>query len=261
MAGLKNSSHTPITGLGRLKGKVALVTGGGTGIGGGISRVFAREGAAVAIAEIDPTIGNEAVAAIRAAGGVAMFIKTDVSKVDDIRAAIDLTVKEFRGLDVLVNNAGVGIAKTVEDSNVEEWQRLIDTNVRSAFLAIKHAIPHMRGRGGGSIINIGSLFALRAAPSYAIYHATKGALRALTKSTALAHAAEGIRVNAVHPGLIETPASTRDMAAQQIAAENIGPMRRWGQPEEVAYGCLFLASDESRFVTGIDLPVDGGLSA
>ena len=256
-----SSSRAPATGLGRLQGKVAIVTGGGSGIGGGISRVFAREGAAVAIAEVDPAIGNEAVADIRAHGGRAIFVKTDVSRENEIRAAIDRTVEEFGGIDILVNNAGVGIAKTVEQSSIEEWERLIGINVRSVFLTIQYAIPHMRARGGGSIINIGSLFALRAAPTYAIYHASKGALRSLTKSTALAHAAEGIRVNAVHPGLIETPASTRDMAAQNIAAANIGPMGRWGQPEEVAYGCLFLASDEAKFVTGIDLPIDGGLSA
>jgi len=254
-------SSARTAGLGRLKGKVALVTGGGSGIGGGISRVFAREGAAVTVAEIDPAIGNRAAAEIRGDGGRAMFVQTDISKDDEIRAAIDRTVEEFGGIDILVNNAGVGIAKTVEQSAVEEWERLIGINVRSVFLTIKYVIPHMRARGGGSIINIGSLFALRAGPSYAIYHATKGALRSLTKSTALAHAAEGIRVNVVHPGLIETPASTRDMAAQKIAAANIGPMGRWGQPEEVGYGCLFLASDEAKFITGIDLPVDGGLSA
>jgi NAD(P)-dependent dehydrogenase (short-subunit alcohol dehydrogenase family) len=256
-----SSTGAAATGLGRLKGKVAIVTGGGTGIGGGISRVFAREGAAVTIAEIDPAIGNRTVAEIRADGGRAIFVETDVSEEDQLRAAIDQTLGEFGGIDILVNNAGVGIAKTAEASAVEEWERLIGINVRSVFLTIKHVIPHMRARGGGSIINIGSMFALRAAPSYAIYHATKGAVRSLTKSTALAHAAEGIRVNAVHPGLIETPASTRDMAAQKIATANIGPMGRWGQPEEVAYGCLFLASDESKFVTGIDLPIDGGLSA
>ena len=256
-----SSVRAAATGLGRLNGKVAIVTGGGTGIGGGISRVFAREGAAVTIAEIDPAIGNRTVAGIRADGGRAIFVQTDVSQEDQLRAAIDQTLGEFGGIDILVNNAGVGIAKTAEASAVEEWERLISINVRSVFLTIKHVIPHMRARGGGSIINIGSMFALRAAPSYAIYHATKGAVRSLTKSTALAHAAEGIRVNAVHPGLIETPASTRDMAAQKIATANIGPMGRWGQPEEVAYGCLFLASDESKFVTGIDLPIDGGLSA
>jgi NAD(P)-dependent dehydrogenase (short-subunit alcohol dehydrogenase family) len=256
-----SSVRAAATGLGRLKGKVAIVTGGGTGIGGGISRVFAREGAAVTVAEIDPAIGNRTVAEIQADGGRAIFVETDVSEEDQLRAAIDQTLGEFGGIDILVNNAGVGIAKTAEASAVEEWERLIGINVRSVFLTIKHVIPHMRARGGGSIINIGSMFALRAAPSYAIYHATKGAVRSLTKSTALAHAAEGIRVNAVHPGLIETPASTRDMAAQKIATANIGPMGRWGQPEEVAYGCLFLASDESKFVTGIDLPIDGGLSA
>jgi NAD(P)-dependent dehydrogenase (short-subunit alcohol dehydrogenase family) len=174
---------------------------------------------------------------------------------------IERTVALFGGIDILVNNAGVGIGKTAEQSSIEEWDLMIGVNVRSTFLAMKYVIPHMRNRARGSIINIGSLFALRAAPSYAIYHATKGAIRQLTKSTALAHAGEGIRVNVVHPGLIETPASTRDMVAQSIASANLGPMGRWGQPEEIAFACVFLASDEAKFVTGIDLAVDGGLSA
>jgi NAD(P)-dependent dehydrogenase (short-subunit alcohol dehydrogenase family) len=249
------------TGLGRLKDKVAIVTGGGAGIGGGISRVFGREGASVVVAEIDPASGNQAVAEIRAEGGRASFAQTDVREPGDIQAMIEHAVAEFGGVDILVNNAGIGIGKTAEESSLEDWERVMGVNARSTFLSIKYVIPHLRARGGGSIINIGSLFALRGAPSYAIYHASKGAIRQLTKSTALAHAAEGIRVNVVHPGLIQTPASTRDVAAQKIAAANIGPMGRWGQPEEIAYCCLFLASDESRFVTGIDLPVDGGLSA
>jgi NAD(P)-dependent dehydrogenase (short-subunit alcohol dehydrogenase family) len=248
-------------GLGRLKGKVAIVTGGGAGIGGGISRVFAREGASVAIAEIDPAIGKNTAAEIRADGGIALFVETDVSKDDSIRTMIDRTAAEFGGIDVLVNNAGVGIGKTAEQSSIEEWDLIMNINARGTFLTIKYVMSHMRARGGGSIINIASLFALRASPSYAPYHASKGAIRQLTKSTALAHAAEGIRVNVVHPGLIETPASTRDTVAQKIATANIGPMGRWGQPEEIAYGCLFLASDESKFVTGIDLAIDGGLSA
>jgi len=249
------------TGLGRLKGKVAIVTGGGAGIGGGISRVFAREGASVAVAEIDPAIGNKTVSEIRANGGIALFVETDVDKDRDIHAMIDRTAAEFGGIDVLVNNAGVGIGKNAEQSTFEEWELIMGINARGTFLTTKYVIPHMRVRGGGSIINIGSLFALRASPSYAPYHSSKGAIRQLTKSTALAHASEGIRVNAVHPGLIETPASTRDAVAQKIAAANIGPMGRWGQPEEIAYGCLFLASDESKFVTGIDLAIDGGMSA
>jgi cyclopentanol dehydrogenase len=255
-------STTGPGGLGRLKDKVAIVTGGGAGIGGGISRVFAREGASVVIAEIDDEIGAKAESEIRADGGMASFVRTDVRQEGDIRSMIETTIRSFGRIDILVNNAGVGIGKTAEQSSIEEWDLMVGVNVRSTFLTMKHVIPHMRTRTGGSIINIGSLFALRAGPSYAVYHATKGAIRQLTKSTALAHAAEGIRVNVVHPGLIETPASTRDMVAQGIAsAAHLGPMGRWGQPEEIAYGCVFLASDEAKFVTGIDLAIDGGLSA
>jgi cyclopentanol dehydrogenase len=249
-----------VTGLGRLKGKVVIVTGGGSGIGEGISRVFAHEGAKVVVADVDSTTGEAVSDAIRAAGGETLFVKADVRREPDVRAMIDRAVARFGGLDVLVNNAGVGIGKTAEETSEEEWDRILGINAKGTYLATKYAVPHLRARGGGSIINIGSLFALRGGPSYAAYHASKGAIRQFTKSTALALAAEHIRVNAVHPGLIRTPASTRDADAQAFAAASIGPMRRWGEPEEIAYGCVFLASDEARFITGIDLPIDGGMS-
>lgn len=249
------------TGFGRLKDKVAIVTGGGAGIGEGIARVFAREGAKVVVADVDPVTGEAVTAAIQASGAEALFVKADVRHAAEVQNLIDRTIARFKGLDILVNNAGVGIGKTAEQTSEEEWDRILDINVKGTFLTTKYAVPHLRARGGGSIINIGSLFALRSAPIYAAYHASKGAIRQFTKSTALALAADHIRVNALHPGLIRTPASTRDAAAQAIANANLGPMGRWGEPEEIAYGCVFLASAESSFVTGIDLPIDGGMSA
>ncbi len=248
-------------GLGRLKDKVAIVTGAGSGIGEGIALVFAREGAKVVVADIDPVGGERSVAAIKNAGGVAEFIKVDVKSESEIRGLLEQTVARFGGLDVLVNNAGVGIGKTAEQTSAEEWDNIIGINARGTFLATKHAVPLLRSRGGGSIINIGSLFALRGGPSFAAYHASKGAIRQFTKSTALALAAEGIRVNALHPGFIRTPASTQNVKAQELAAASLGPMGRWGEPEEIASGCVFLASDEASFVTGIDLAIDGGMSA
>jgi len=246
--------------LDRLKGKVAIVTGGGSGIGEGIARVFAREGARVVVADVDSTAGEAVSNAIRAEGGHALFVKVDVRLEAEVKVLVDRAVATYGGLDVLVNNAGVGIGKTAEETSEEEWDRILDINAKGTFLATKYSVPHLRARGGGSIINIGSLFALRGGPSYAAYHASKGAVRQLTKSTALALASDQIRVNALHPGLIRTPASTRDANAQAFAAASMGPMQRWGEPEEIAHGCVFLASDEASFITGIDLPIDGGLS-
>ena len=246
--------------LDRLKGKVAIVTGGGSGIGEGIARVFAREGARVVVADVDSSAGEAASDAIRAEGGHALFVKVDVRREAEVKVLVERAVATYGGLDVLVNNAGVGIGKTAEETSEEEWDRILDINAKGTYLATKYSAPHLRARGGGSIINIGSLFALRGGPSYAAYHASKGAVRQLTKSTALALASDRIRVNALHPGLIRTPASTRDANAQAFAAASMGPMQRWGEPEEIAHGCVFLASDEASFITGVDLPIDGGLS-
>ena len=247
-------------GLERLRDKVAIVTGGGSGIGEGIAQVFAREGARIVVADVDSGTGEAVSDAIRAEGGHAFFVKVDVRQEAEVKALVDRTVATYGGLDVLVNNAGVGIGKTAEDTSEEEWDRILDINVKGAYLTTKYSVPYLRARGGGSIINIGSLFALRGGPSYAAYHASKGAVRQFTKSTALALASDRIRVNVLHPGLIRTPASSRDANAQAFAAASMGPMRRWGEPQEIAHGCVFLASDEASFITGIDLPIDGGLS-
>jgi NAD(P)-dependent dehydrogenase (short-subunit alcohol dehydrogenase family) len=240
----------------RLKGKVTLVTGAGSGIGAAIAHLFAAEGSAVMILEVDSTTGAAVAAEIKASGGVAAFQKTDISNEDEIVAAVAQAAKLFGGIDVLINNAGIGVETPVELSSAKEWDHIMGINARGAFLCTRHVVPHLVARGGGSIVNIGSFFGIRGGPSHAVYHASKGAIRQLTKTSALSLASKGIRVNVVHPGVIATPGSSRDAQAVNY----IGPMRRPGTPEEVAYGCLFLASDESKYITGIDMPIDGGLS-
>lgn len=244
---------------GRLAGKISIVTGAGSGIGQATAELFAREGATVVIAELNPQNGAKVAKGIEEAGGVAIFIETDLGNEDSIRNAIEKTVETFGGIDVLVNNAGYGIGKTLEESTAQEWDQMMGVNAKGAFLATKYVAPHMRARGGGSIVNIGSLFAHRAAPTFGVYHATKGAIRQITKNTALALIKDGIRVNVVHPGLCATPGANNE-PANDIADLNLGPIGRWGRPDELAYACLFLASDEASFVTGADLPVDGGYS-
>ena len=249
------------TGLGRLQGKVAIVTGGGSGIGEAICQVFAREGAKVVIAELNPALGEAAMGTIRDRGGVAAFARTDVRREDDVRRAVETAISAYGGIDVLVNNAGIGIRNNPEETSQEEWEQVVGINVTGTFLMTKHVVPAMRARGGGSIVNIGTLFAIRASSGYAAYHASKGAVRQFTKTTALTYAREGIRANVIHPGLIKTPAAMRELPTEDISNAYVGPMGRWGTPEEIAYGCLFLASDEARFITGIDLAIDGGCSA
>jgi len=248
----------------RLAGKVALITGGASGMGQSEAAIFAREGAKVVVADILEFEARQAVEKIAAAGGQARFVKLDVTNETDWEAAVKATVTAFGKLDLLVNNAGVGSHGRIDETSVEEWTRVMDINAKGVFLGTKTAIPAMRRAGGGSIVNISSQLGLVGVDnSSAQYQASKGAVRLLTKATAIQYAAEGIRANSVHPGPVETPmteARRGDPVAYKLTVSRI-PLGRYGQPEDVANGVLYLASDESAWVTGSELVIDGGWTA
>ncbi len=226
--------------------------------------MFAKEGACVAIGDVLEDEGRQVVEQIREAGGRAIFIPLDVTSEDQWNSAIAATVSEFGKLDILVNNAGVGATSMIEDTTVEEWDRVMNINAKGVFLGTKVTIPEMRRAGGGSIINISSQLGLVGMDiSSPQYQSSKGAVRLLTKSTAIQYAGEGIRANSVHPGPINTPMTERrrnDPDNQRIMLSRI-PMNRFGESEEVAYGVLFLASDEASFMTGSEVVIDGGWTA
>ena len=248
----------------RLEGKVAFISGGGRGMGAVEARMFAAEGACVSIGDVLEDESRKVVEQINEAGGRAIFLPLDVTSEAQWNSAVAATVSEFGKLDILVNNAGVGATSMVETTTVEEWDRVMDINAKGVFLGTKAALPEMRRAGGGSIINISSQLGLVGMDiSSPQYQASKGAVRLFTKSTAIQYAKEGIRVNSVHPGPINTPMTERrrgDPDHQRIMLSRI-PMGRYGESEEVAYGVLFLASDESSFMTGSELVIDGGWTA
>ena len=248
-------------GLGRASGKSVIVTGGAAGIGEGIALLFAREGGRVMIADIDVDKGQAVVGRIREEGGVAEFLKVDVRIEAEVQHLIDITLGSFGRLDVLINNAGLGIGAKEIDTTEDEWDLIMDVNAKGTFLCTKHVIPAMKALGGGSIINIASLFALKGAPGFAAYAASKGAIRQLTKSTAVSHAKDGIRANAIFPGIIITPSVDVVVTSKGIDDNQfIGPIGHPGAPDDIAYGCLFLASDEAKFIVGAELAIDGGIA-
>jgi len=248
----------------RLAGKVALISGGARGMGGAEARLFAREGARVVIGDVLDAEGRAVEADIKAKGGDAAYVHLDVTSERDWEDAVGLARSRFGALQVLVNNAGIGGGKSIEETTVEEWTRMMDVNAKGVFLGTRAAIPAMRQAGGGSIINISSQLGLVGTDnSSPQYQASKGAVRLLTKATAIQYAREGIRANSVHPGPIVTAMTERrraDPAQYQLMRSRI-PLGRFGEPDEVAYGVLYLASDESAFVTGSELVIDGGWTA
>ncbi len=248
----------------RLAGKVALISGGARGMGAAEARLFAREGARVVIGDILDKEGREVEADIRAKSGEGVFVRLDVTSEADWQRAVETAVSRLGKLDILVNNAGISGASRVEDTTIEAWDRVMEVNAKGVFLGTKAAIPAMRRAGGGSIVNISSQLGLvgtdNTSPQYS---ASKGAVRLLTKVTALQYARDGIRANSVHPGPVVTAMTERrraDPAQYQLMLSRI-PLGRYGQPEEIAYGVLYLASDESAWMTGSELVIDGGWTA
>jgi NAD(P)-dependent dehydrogenase (short-subunit alcohol dehydrogenase family) len=248
----------------RLAGKVALISGAARGMGAVEARVFAQEGAQVVIGDVLAAQGRQVEADIKAAGGVAVFVSLDVTQEAAWQQAVALAVDRFGKLDILVNNAGISQQSRVEETPVEEWERVMDINAKGVFLGTKTAIPAMRRAGGGSIINISSQLGLVGTDnSSPQYQASKGAVRLLTKATAIQYAKDNIRVNSVHPGPVATPLNEARRADPNLYTLTVSriPLGRYGQPEDVAYGVLYLASDESAFVTGSELVIDGGWTA
>ena len=248
----------------RLEGKVALITGAAHGMGAVEAKLFAQEGAKVTIGDIMEKEGRQVEAEIVEAGGEAMFIRMDVTREEEWKAAIDQTVDRFGTLNVLVNNAGMSERAYADQTSLEGWDRIMEVNSTSVFLGTTLAIPKMKEAGGGSIINISSIMGIVGSETgHPAYHTSKGAVRLFTKAMAVRSAQDGIRVNSVHPGfmppmLSSTPPPDPERSEARIAAT---PMGRRGRPEEVAYAVLFLASDEASFITGTELVVDGGYTA
>ena len=247
--------------MGRLDGKVALISGGSKGQGAAEAKLFAQEGAKVVLADILDDEGKKIEAEINETGGEAMYLHLDVTSEADWAAAVRAAVDSYGKLDILVNNAGILLRKGGEETSAEEWDRIQDVNSKGVFLGVKAAIPAMREAGGGSIVNISSIAGLRGSTSTA-YGASKGLVRLLTKSTAVQYGPEGIRCNSVHPGIIETD-MTEEMldsaGREQWLART--PLRIIANAHDVALGVLYLASDESRYVTGSELIIDGGITA
>ena len=251
----------------RLKKKVAMITGGGTGIGRAIALACGHEGARVAVLGRRREVLRGVVKELEQAGAAGIAVVCDVSRSEDSRRAVDEVEREFGRLNVLVNNAGILNVSTAETISEEDWDRVIDTNLKGPFLMSRAVLPAFRRAGGGSIVNIGSVLGLVAMKDRAAYCASKGGVTLLTKAMAMDHAHENIRVNCICPSLVETElveelfgASEEGRAARQARIGSL-PLGRMGKPEDIAELALFLASDESSWMTGTAIPVDGGLTA
>jgi NAD(P)-dependent dehydrogenase (short-subunit alcohol dehydrogenase family) len=249
----------------RLKNKVALISGGARGQGAAEARLFASEGAKVVIGDVRDELTKQTADAINAILGATMVraVHLDVTRAADWRSAVETCERELGGLDILVNNAGIANMKGLEQTSEEEWDAIVNVNQKGVWLGMKTAVPAMRKRGGGSIINISSIYGLIGSAGSTAYHGTKGAVRLLTKAAAVQYAREKIRVNSIHPGLIHTPMVEEALPSQRELQPviDLTPMKRGAKPEEVAWCVLFLASDEASYVTGAELAVDGGYSA
>lgn len=257
--------------MARLAGKVAIVTGGALGIGAATCAMMAREGAVIAVMDILDDDGEATAERIRSAGGTARFWHLDVTDEAEVESVFGEVAgsEAFGKLDVVVNNAGIaGANKPTDEITTEEWDEVINVNVRGVFVCTKHAIPHLRRAGGGNIINLSSIYGIIGAPDLPVYHASKGAVRLMTKTDALIYAKDKIRVNSVHPGYIWTPlveelgrSSSQDIESFRRELDSKHPIGHVGEPDDIAHGIVYLASDEAKFVTGSELVIDGGYTA
>ena len=248
----------------RLQDKVAVISGGARGMGASEARIFAREGAKVVIGDVLDAEGRQLEAEINETGGECVFVHLDVTQESEWQRAIETAVTRYGKLDILVNNAGIVLRGILEDTSGDDWDRVMSVNAKGVFFGTKAAIPEMRKAGGGSIINISSISGMVGQDAIQpVYNASKGAVRIFTKSAAIQYAKEGIRVNSVHPGAIDTSMAEERLANPELQRETVAkiPMGRTAHPDEVAYGVLFLASDESSFMTGSELVIDGGYTA
>jgi len=245
--------------MGKLDGKVALITGAGSGIGRAGALLFAEEGAKVAVADYVPAGGQETVRMVKKAGGEAIFIEVDVSKTADVENMVRTTVDTYGRIDILYNNAGImGTEAPTAEATEEDWDRVIDTNLKSVFLASKYTIPVMLNGGGGVIVNTASITGFIGSPRLAAYGASKGGVIQLTKTMALEYADRNIRVNCICPGMIETPMTETEGLTGRT---KFIPQKRAGRTEDVARAALYLASEDSAYVTASSLVVDGGWTA
>lgn len=250
--------------MGRVDDKIAIVTGGGLGIGRASAEMLAEEGARVAVTDIDVEAGQETVKRIVEAGGEAAFFDHDVSSEADWERVAREVEKTFGRPDILVNNAGIYRIEAIEDTTVENWNALMDVNVTGVFLGVKHCVPAMKKKGGGSVINLSSVAGLVGLSGHACYGASKGAVRTMTKDAAMEFAEAGVRVNSIHPAYIDTQMADYGADVQNATKEELDalhPIGHMGEPDDVAYAVVYLASDESKFVTGAELVLDGGYTA
>jgi NAD(P)-dependent dehydrogenase (short-subunit alcohol dehydrogenase family) len=250
----------------RLNGKVIIVTGGSLGIGKSICQVMAKEGAHVAVTDILDDEGENLAKEILSDGGSARYWHLDVSDEDEVKKVFSEVRQEYGKIDVLVSNAGIsGVNKPTDEIDLKDWQRVMNINVSGAFLCTKHVVPYMREAGKGSIINMSSIYGIVGAGDIPPYHASKGAVRLMTKNDAIVFAKDKIRVNSVHPGFIWTPLveemgkeSGKGIEQFRNELDSLHPIGHIGEPDDIAFGVVYLASDESKFVTGSELVIDGG---
>jgi NAD(P)-dependent dehydrogenase (short-subunit alcohol dehydrogenase family) len=244
---------------GRLDGKVAIITGGGSGIGAAHALLFAREGARVVVSDIRPEAGEKIVAEICGQGHDAHFLPHDVASEASWAEVVERTVARYGALTTLVNNAGLNHMRGVEDETVEGWNHIVSIDQMGTWLGMRAAMPHLRASGAGAIVNISSILGIMATVTCLSFHAAKGAVRMMSKAAAQEYADRGVRVNSIYPGMIDTPQLDTMLPEEREMIRTSIPMRRIGKPEEVASCSLFLCSDEASYVTGAEIIVDGGL--